>query len=115
MKFNDIAKKLKNSKGIYLIKIKTKYGPIELEKKVNKSFNILGIDKIVNHWSPYSRSGLIELLAKNLKIYIEWYVSKEDSIIIFKKIDYYDVSSFDEYISSLGIENYVLRLMRMEF
>ncbi|MDP8011764.1 MAG: hypothetical protein ACP5F1_03765 [Thermoplasmata archaeon] len=110
-----IVKKLKNSEGNYLIKIKTKKGPIELENELYELFKNLGIKNIISHWSPYSRSGLIEILCNNLNIYIEWYAFKDESVILFKKIDNYDVSAFDEYLSSLGIENYVLRLMRMEF
>ncbi len=115
MELNNIVKELKNAEGNYLIKIKTRIGPIEIEKTVSKYFKDFGSIQIINHWSPYSTTGLLEIKLEKLNIYIEWHISKEDQILFFKKIEYYDVSSFDDYLSSLGIENYVLRLMRMEF
>lgn len=115
MDLDEIAKKLKGSEGSYLIKIKTRKGPIEMEDFVLKTFSALEINNLINHWSPYSKTGLLEIKSKNLNVYIEWYISKNDEVVFFKKIEYYDVSSFDDYLSSMGIENYVLRLMRMEF
>ncbi len=99
-----------------LIKIITNKGPIALENFIKKKFSYLGKFYLINHWSPYSKIGIIELIAEDRKIFIEWMATKEkDKIIDVRKIDNFDIEKFEEYLSSLGVESSVLRLMRSDF
>jgi len=106
---------LKNSENSFLIKIRTKKGPISLEKFIRKKFSKIGEFYLLNHWSPYSKIGIIEIILENRKIFIEWIANKEkEEIIDVKKIENFDIEGFEEYLSSLGVESSVLRLMRWE-
>ncbi len=99
-----------------LIKIRTNKGPIALENFIKKKFSYLGKFYLINHWSPYSKIGIIELTGENRTIFIEWIATKEkDEIIDVREIDNFDIEKFDEYLSSLGVESSVLRLMRSDF
>ncbi|MBD6955941.1 MAG: hypothetical protein ACP5G5_05380 [Thermoplasmata archaeon] len=115
MDWNYILNKGKNSRKDLLIKLYVDYGPLEMEENVKKALEKIGYNYMVHHWSPYSLNGLLEIGMGKSRILIEWHAGKKESILFMGEVDSYDVSSFDEYISSGNIESSVLRLMRNQY
>ncbi|MCI4434242.1 MAG: hypothetical protein JHC29_02065 [Thermoplasmata archaeon] len=114
MNWNDIINKGENAKKDLLVKVYVNYGPLELEERIKK---VLGKRNFnINHyWSPYSLNGLLEINLGKSRIFVEWYARKNETLLFMGEVDKYDISSFEEYISSGIIENSVLRLMRDQF
>ncbi len=115
MKWNSIFENIGKDKRNVLIKAYVNSGPIKLENEIRKILEKKNIKYLVHHWSPYSQMGLMEIGIGKSKIYLEWYVGKEDAIIYSGEIERYDVEGFDEFISSGNIESSVLRLMRNQY
>ncbi len=108
----EIKERLGESEGKWVVKIKTKYGPLKIEEIVKNVFK--NFKCINNYWSPYLNYGLLEICFDKKTIYIIWNIGDEEILEIIEN-ENFDMNPIIDEISSANIENSVLRLMRGQF
>ncbi len=109
---NDISNFLKKEDCPWFwIDITTTMGPTKLEEYFK---GLIGGDTL-NHWSPSTPEGYLEISGNEKNVVIHWIIGENDKLVNFTCVECVDFDEIDKSLASTIIHNSVIRIMSEKF
>ncbi len=101
-----------NSCAWVWVDIVTNMGPTKLENFFREKIS----EDTLNHWSPTTPEGYLEIGVENERgIVVHWMIGEEDKVVNVSCADDVDFDEIDKSLAATIIHNSVIRIMSEKF